>query len=208
MTQYIDLDQLIPGINGEKLLELIVEQHLMTSSEVMERLEISKQRLFSLKKQGLLHEIKKGIFSRKEVETMRTAQLQEERLKKYNKKTAYELTPAYKNIDKQRLIINKLRFFDCLTMVKHEVTNGFYNNHLAGALQAVLNTFEENGFVYLLEHEGFDYVENLSDLQSVVVIKTYTKNDYVQFMESVEAQILGLSKVNGYSDIIAKLKRK
>lgn len=116
--------------------------------------------------------------------------------------------PAYKNIDKHTLIINKLRFFDCLTMVKHEVTNGIYNNHLAGALKAVRNTFEENGFVCLLEHEGFDYVENLTDLQSVDIIKTYTKNEYVKFMESIEAQILGLPKVNGYSDIIASLKTK
>lgn len=206
-NRFIDLEQLDPEINGDRLLELIVEQHLLTSSEVMAEIGISKQRLFSLKKQGYLREIKKGIFARTEVEKMRVKQIEEDRLSKYTGKS-YDLTPAYRIIDAQTLIINSLRFFDCLKMVKYESTNKLYNKHLSGALDIAVKTLNGNGTVYMLKHEGFDYVESLEELDSVGYIRGFSKSEFIQFMESVEAKILGLPKVKGYSDFVTSLKKE
>lgn len=61
MTNFIDLEELalILKINSSEIVERIVKQYTMDSKDIMDRFEISKQRLLALKKQGVLKEIKK-----------------------------------------------------------------------------------------------------------------------------------------------------
>ncbi len=73
MTNFIDLEELalILKINSSEIVERIVKQYTMDSKDIMDRFEISKQRLLALKKQGVLKEIKKGIFIIPDAEEMR-----------------------------------------------------------------------------------------------------------------------------------------
>lgn len=72
MTNFIDLEELalILKINSSEIVERIVKQYTMDSKDIMDRFEISKQRLLALKKQGVLKEIKKGIFIIPDAEEM------------------------------------------------------------------------------------------------------------------------------------------
>lgn len=77
MTNFIDLEELalILKINSSEIVERIVKQYTMDSKDIMDRFEISKQRLLALKKQGVLKEIKKGIFIIPDAEEMRKNKL-------------------------------------------------------------------------------------------------------------------------------------
>lgn len=79
MTNFIDLEELalILKINSSEIVERIVKQYTMDSKDIMDRFEISKQRLLALKKQGVLKEIKKGIFIIPDAEEMRKKQVEE-----------------------------------------------------------------------------------------------------------------------------------
>jgi len=136
MTNFIDLEELalILKINSSEIVERIVKQYTMDSKDIMDRFEISKQRLLALKKQGVLKEIKKGIFIIPDAEEMRKKQVEEKRLQKYSN---YDLTPAYKKIEEDILIVNKLRFFDCLTMVNKSEDSMKYNKHLESTLHSI-----------------------------------------------------------------------
>ncbi|MGR5913086.1 hypothetical protein ACT7DG_29705 [Bacillus cereus] len=52
MTNFIDLEELalILKINSSEIVERIVKQYTMDSKDIMDRFEISKQRLLALKK--------------------------------------------------------------------------------------------------------------------------------------------------------------
>jgi hypothetical protein len=200
---YIDLKKLekLFEMDSTEILNQIINQHTLSSQEVMERFNISKQRLFGLKKQGLLHQLKQGLFIRKEVEQMRMHQI-EDTIKYSN----YDLTPAFNDKIQNILLINKLRFFDCLTMVNHNSTNPLYNNHLEKILEAVYNTFKVGGVVYLTKHENFDYVETKKDLEEAeILIRSFTKDEFVELLTSVESLILGMPKIKGYHSILTSL---
>lgn len=51
MTNFIDLEELalILKINSSEIVEKIVKQYTMDSKDIMDRFEISKQRLLALK---------------------------------------------------------------------------------------------------------------------------------------------------------------
>lgn len=51
MTNFIDLEELalILKINSSEIVERIVKQYTMDSKDIMDRFEISKQRLLALK---------------------------------------------------------------------------------------------------------------------------------------------------------------
>lgn len=66
-----DIRKLIKELSIEELKELIKEE-IMTSKEVQQKLDITQQRLSSMKKKKLTP-IKKGIYLKREVE-MREAQ--------------------------------------------------------------------------------------------------------------------------------------
>ncbi|QWH88396.1 hypothetical protein EXW29_09440 [Bacillus toyonensis] len=206
MKNIIDLHQLEIelGINRAEIVKEIVELYTMDSKEVMDRFEISKQRLLALKKQGVLKEIKKGIFLKPDAEEMRKKQIEENRLKKYSK---YDLTPAYKKIEKDILIVNELRFFDCLTMVNKSENAKKYNEHLESTLHSIYKVFRDGGILYFTLHKGFDDVENLQELKELGTIKVkFNKNKFIDFLESVQMRILGLYKVNGFDSILKSLK--
>ncbi|RJE85194.1 hypothetical protein D3P07_21750 [Paenibacillus sp. 1011MAR3C5] len=205
---YIDLDQLTSqsgyNLTSDIMLRLIIEQHTMSTNEVIDRLGISKQRLVGLKNQRLLHEIKKGIYSRKEVEMMRMTQEKQNRFK--HQKNAYELTPAYRILDPLHVIINKSRFFDCLTMVKHKDSDAVYDLEVSGALKAADDTYKVGGKVYMLQHEEFDHIKHAADLNMSNILKMYTEADFLTFLESTEAQILGLPQTTNYAKVLTSMK--
>ncbi|BCC09242.1 MULTISPECIES: hypothetical protein [Bacillus] len=206
MTNFIDLEELalILKINSSEIVERIVKQYTMDSKDIMDRFEISKQRLLALKKQGVLKEIKKGIFIIPDAEEMRKKQVEEKRLQKYSN---YDLTPAYKKIEEDILIVNKLRFFDCLTMVNKSEDSMKYNKHLESTLHSIYEIFKDGGVLYFTLHKGFDEVENLQELKELEIIqRKFTKNEFIKFLESVEMRILGIQKVLGFVSILNNLK--
>lgn len=206
MTNFIDLEELalILKINSSEIVEKIVKQYTMDSKDIMDRFEISKQRLLALKKQGVLKEIKKGIFIIPDAEEMRKKQVEEKRLQKYSN---YDLTPAYKEIEEDILLVNKLRFFDCLTMVNKSENAMKYNKHLESTLHSIYEIFKDGGVLYFTLHKGFDEVENLQELKELEIIqRKFTKNEFIEFLESVEMRILGIQKVLGFVSILNNLK--
>lgn len=224
---YLSLDELQGIANKNNLSQddyfvELIRQHTMTSQEVLKRLEISKQRLFSLKKEGRLVEIKKGLFFRKSVERMRYEQFENNQMKHRNKENSYELTPAYKVIQHKNnypiLLINELRFGDCLAMVRHKSTNPLYAQHLSGLLKTVTDVYKKAGRVYMLKHEGFDYVENTEELfEAEIVIqpndileiypeyKGLTVKRFYEYITST-ARILGIDMVPNYNDTLVELR--
>lgn len=206
---YLDLKILEKTFNksSREILALLIEQQTLTSHEVMDRLNITKQRLFALKKQNLLREVKKGVFLREEVELMRVEQLKENRLNKFNQSSSYELTPAFKVIEHNNLVINKLRFFDCLAMVRANITNPTYNNHLKILLNASYESFKNDGVVYLTNHEGFDYVETINELKEAeITIRTFTLDEFITFLTSDEAKILRMEKIKEFYSVLKSLQ--
>ncbi|MEB9685148.1 hypothetical protein BK742_03765 [Bacillus thuringiensis serovar pingluonsis] len=206
MTNFIDLEELslILKINSSEIVERIVKQYTMDSKDIMDRFEISKQRLLALKKQGVLKEIKKGVFLIPDAEEMRKKQVEEKRLQKYSN---YVLTPAYKKIEEDILIVNKLRFFDCLTMVNKSEDATEYNKHLKSTLHSIYEIFRDGGVLYFTLHKGFDEVENLQELKELEIVqRKFTKNEFIEFLESVEMRILGIQKVFGFASILNNLK--
>lgn len=207
MTNFIDLEELalILKINSSEIVEGIVKQYTMDSKDIMDRFEISKQRLLALKKQGVLKEIKKGVFLIPDAEEMRKKQVEEKRLQKYSN---YDLTPAYKKIEEDILIVNKLRFFDCLTMVNKSEDATEYNKHLESTLHLIYEIFRDGGVLYFTLHKGFDEVENLQELKELQIVqRKFTKNEFIEFIESVEMRILGIQKVFGFASILNKLQK-
>ncbi|ALC52362.1 hypothetical protein CN899_21975 [Bacillus thuringiensis] len=207
MTNFIDLEKLasILDINSSEVVERIVKQYTMDSKDIMDRFEISKQRLLALKKQGVLKEIKKGVFLIPDAEEMRKKQVEEDRLKKYSN---YDLMPAYKKIEEDILIVNKLRFFDCLTMVNKSEDARKYNEHLESALHSIYKVFRDGGFLYFTLHKGFDDVENLQELKELEIVqRKFTKNEFIDFLESVEMKILGIHKVYRFASTLQNFKK-
>lgn len=93
------------------------------------------------------------------------------------------------------MIVNKLRFFDCLTMVNKSEDSMKYNKHLESTLHSIYEIFKDGGVLYFTLHKGFDEVENLQELKELEIIqRKFTKNEFIKFLESVEMRILGIQK--------------
>ncbi|MCK9857600.1 hypothetical protein [Paenibacillus sp. ATY16] len=211
LVEYIskDPDSEIDVQDAEELLRLIVEQHTMTTGEVMYWFEVSRQRLLGLKNQKYLNELKGGLYSRANVETMRWQQIKEERLR-------YELYPVFRIID-SCLIIDKRRFFDCQTMVKTESKETHYNpaNHpykkaLEEMLSAAVETYKKNQKVVYLMQKGFDEVHDLDDLQRVEkegvwFAGEHTRDEFLKMLMRTRETETGLEKAGNFQATINEL---
>lgn len=185
-----------------ELIKMIKEK-TMDTHEVIDYLGISKQRLSDMKTSGKVYEVKKGLFLREDIEVIKINQkgLRE----KFNKDTAYELFPVYKLID-EIMIIDKLRFFDCVTMVKHRNTNNVYNDQLEQSFKLILERVKIGNKVFMLDHKGFDYIETVDDIkQNGVILKEFTENNFREFLEYDGASIIGLNMIGNYNEILKQL---
>lgn len=192
-------------MNKEELID-IIEKYTMDSSQVLEYLDISKQRLSDMKRTGKVNEVKKGIFLREEVEVIKMNQ--QDLRKKYNEKSAYNMFPVYKDIG-DALIIDKLRFFDCVNMVKHKSTNKVYNSALEATLTSILSKLNKGAKVYLLDHKGFDYIETNEEIKlEGTIIKEFSKESFLAFLEFDGANIIGLDMIGNYYQILGELKEE
>ncbi|HFF3190411.1 TPA: hypothetical protein ACGCJB_003636 [Bacillus cereus] len=190
------------GVTEKEFIKEVINHYLINSIDTIEYLNISKQRLSNMKKQGRLLEVEKGLYFREDVEEFKLTQ--NEVREKYNPKKAYDLFPAYKEIG-DTLIINYLRFFDCVTMVKHNCTNPIYNNHLENALTAILKYVTSNQDVFMLEHKGFDYIEDELDINKNRIKRKFDKEFFKEFLQSKNAYILGINKIGNFNDILNTL---
>ncbi|HDX9494323.1 hypothetical protein [Bacillus thuringiensis] len=191
-------------LTEKEFINEIINYYLINSKDTIEYLDISKQRLSNMKKQGKLLEVEKGLYFRSEVEEFKL--IQNEVREKYHHQKVYDLFPAYKEIG-DTLIINFLRFFDCVTMVKHNCTNSMYNNHLENALTAILKYVTSNQDVFMLEHEGFDYVEDKLDIQESQIKKKFDTEFFKEYLESKTAYILGINKIGNFNEILSALNK-
>ncbi|OQR54630.1 hypothetical protein [Bacillus sp. CDB3] len=191
-------------LTEKEFINEIINYYLINSKNTIEYLDISKQRLSNMKKQGKLLEVEKGLYFRSEVEEFKL--IQNEVREKYHHQKVYDLFPAYKEIG-DTLIINFLRFFDCVTMVKHNCTNSMYNNHLENALTAILKYVTSNQDVFMLEHEGFDYVEDKLDIQESQIKKKFDTEFFKEYLESKTAYILGVNKIGNFNEILSALNK-
>ncbi|AET66373.1 hypothetical protein Desor_0683 [Desulfosporosinus orientis DSM 765] len=182
----------------------MIKERIMDTCEVIDYLGVSKQRLSDMKTRGKVHEIKKGLFLREDIEIIKINQ--KDLREKFNKDTAYELFPVYKLID-DIVIIDKLRFFDCVTMVKHSCTNDIYNDQLEQTLKLILERLKAGSRVFMLDHKSFDYIENEEDMkQNGVILKEFTERTFREFLEYDGASIIGLNKIGNYNEILKQLE--
>ncbi|PFI26956.1 hypothetical protein COI53_25830 [Bacillus thuringiensis] len=189
-------------VTEKEFIKEVINHYLINSKDTIEYLNISKQRLSNMKKQGRLLEVEKGLYFRRDVEEFKLTQ--NEAREKYHQQKAYDLFPAYKEIG-DTLIINYLRFFDCVTMVKHNCTNSIYNNHLENALTAILKYVTSNQNVFMLEHKGFDYIEDALDINKSRIKREFDEEFFKEFLQSKKAYILGINKIGNFNDILNKL---
>jgi len=217
----IDLQKLVEasGLNvtSEELVELIVKQYTMSQPEIVDRFHFSNQRISNMREQKLLREIKKGLYLREEVENMRAEQISGKRLEKYGD---YRLTPAYEDYQGS-LIIDKLRFFDCLTCVRVKFKNqqgnydpqkDEYNLHLTEVLNTVLKAFNVYKHVYLFEHRAFQYVRKEEDIQEVIEsnkywYKVYSASEFLDLIQNHLAEYLGWTRIKNYASTIESLAK-
>ncbi|EEM98331.1 MULTISPECIES: type IV toxin-antitoxin system AbiEi family antitoxin domain-containing protein [Bacillus cereus group] len=186
-------------VTEKEFIKEVINHYLINSKDTIEYLNISKQRLSNMKKQGKLLEVEKGLYFRSEVEEFKLTQNKVR--EKYHQQKAYDLFPAYKEIG-DTLIINSLRFFDCVTMVKHNCTNSIYNNHLENALTTILKYVTSNQDVFMLTHEGFDYVEDKLDIQENHMKQKFDKKYFKEYLESKTAYILGVNKIGNFNEVL------
>lgn len=189
-------------VTEKEFIKEVINHYLINSKDTIEYLNISKQRLSNMKKQGRLLEVEKGLYFRRDVEEFKLTQ--NEAREKYHQQKAYDLFPAYKEIG-DTLIINYLRFFDCVTMVKHNCTNSIYNNHLENALTAILKYVTSNQNVFMLEHKGFDYIEDALDINKSRIKRKFDEEFFKEFLQSKKAYILGINKIGNFNDILNTL---
>jgi hypothetical protein len=220
ISKTVDLQKLVEasGLNvtPEQLVELIVEQYTMSQAEIIDRFHFSNQRISNMREQKLLREIKKGLYLREEVENMREQQISGKRLEKYGD---YRLTPAYENYVGS-LIIDKLRFFDCLTCVRvdsknqenYVPSNDEYNIHLSEVLNAMLTALTDGKYVYFFEHRAFQFVRKEDDINDVLnsnkfVFKEILAKDFLDFLLQPTAEYLGWTSVMSYASVVESLKK-
>lgn len=189
-------------VTENEFIKEVINHYLINSKDTIEYLNISKQRLSNMKKQGRLLEVEKGLYFRRDVEEFKLTQ--NEAREKYHQQKAYDLFPAYKEIG-DTLIINYLRFFDCVTMVKHNCTNSIYNNHLENALTTILKYVTSNQNVFMLEHKGFDYIEDALDINKSRIKRKFDEEFFKEFLQSKKAYILGINKIGNFNDILNTL---
>ncbi|MDN8593347.1 hypothetical protein Q0V21_31940 [Paenibacillus sp. 11B] len=214
-SKSIDLQKLVKAsglnITAEQLVELIVEQYTMSQSEIIDRFHFSNQRFSNMREHKLLREIKKGLYLREEVENMREKQISGKRLEKYGD---YRLTPAYENYE-GNLIIDKLRFYDCLTCVRVESKdnnsyvpqNDEYNVHLTEVLEVVRKAFDIGKYVYFFEHRAFQHVRKEEDIQGVIDsnkywYKEFSVSEFLDLLQQPVSEYLGWRKIMNYDNIV------
>ncbi|WP_063568439.1 hypothetical protein [Paenibacillus sp. O199] len=219
VSNTINLQELIKAsglkITSEQLVESIVEQYTMSQEELVDRFHFSNQRIKTLREKKLIREIKKGLYLREQVENMREKQIREKRLEKFGD---YRLTPAYEEYE-DSLIIDKLRFYDCLTCVRAESKsqrynpqNDEYNIHLTEVLKTVLEAFNAGKDVYFFEHRAFQYVRYEEDIQKVIDSNNYwfKKHSVSQFLDLLQmpvSEYLGFQEIMNYSSIVKSLTK-
>jgi len=216
----IDLQKLVEasGINvtQQELVELIVEQYTMSQPELVDRFHFSNQRISNMREQNLLREIKKGLYLREEVENMREQQISGKRLEKFGD---YKLMPAYDDYESS-LIIDKLRFFDCLTCVRsdskcqdhYDPQKDEYNIHLTEVLDSVHKAFEVGKHVYMFEHRAFQRVRKEDDILEVLNsykywFKEYSVSDFLDFLQLPISDYLGFTRIINYDLIVKALEK-
>jgi hypothetical protein len=223
MKNKINLAELIKnsnlGMEPQELVEAIVNQYTMSQAEIVDRFHFSNQRLSTMREQNLLKEIKKGLYLREQVEEMRKAQISGKRLEKFGD---YKLMPAYDDYVGS-LLIDKLRFFDCLTCVNVDSTNAQreketyipdsdeYNIHLQEVLSKVIKAFSEGKYVYLFEHRAFQQVRREEDIKEIIDsnkywVKQYSVKDFLEMLENPLAEAIGFTKVGRHETIVESLK--
>lgn len=191
-------------MNREELIK-IIQENTMDTAGVLDYLNISKQRLSDMKRKNKIIEVKKGIFLRMDIELIKINQ--QDLREKYNKKSSYELFPIYKKIG-NNLLINKLRFFDCVTMVKYKITNEIYNRNLEDTLNVILSSLEKDHHVYFMDHKYFDNIEQEKNIKENMIIKKFSLESYKEFLQHNGAHIIGLDKIGNYNNILDKLNKK
>ncbi|ALP38005.1 hypothetical protein ASL14_19235 [Paenibacillus sp. IHB B 3084] len=220
ISKTVDLQKLVEAsgldVSSEQLVELIVEQYTMSQQEIVDRFHFSNQRISNMREQKLLREIKKGLYLREEVENMREQQISRKRLEKYSD---YRLTPAYEDY-LGSLIIDKLRFFDCLTCVRvnskeqdnYDPQEDGYNKHLTEVLNTVYTAFDVSKHVYLFEHRAFEYVRKEEDIQDVIQsnkywFKEYSASEFLNFLQNPTAEFLGWTRIMSYASTVKLLAK-
>ena len=132
--------------------------------------------------------------------------MQRDLREKFNKETAYEFFPVYKLIN-DIMIIDKLRFFDCITMVMHNDTNDVYNDELEQSLKLILERVKIGTKVFMLDHKGFDDIENEEDIkENGVILKEFTEKTFREFLKYDGASIIGLNKIGNYYEMLNQLE--
>lgn len=191
------------NMERNELIKMITEE-TMDTSEVIDYLGVSKQRFSDMKRKGKLKEVKTGLFLRKDIEVIKINQMNLRA--KFNKKAVYELFPVYKLIG-DIMIIDKLRFFDCLTMVKHKITNEIYNKHLEQSLKLILERVKIGTKVFMIDHKYFDCIENEEEVkENGVIIKEFTDKSFNEFLRFDGANIMGLTMIGNYHKILEQLE--
>jgi len=180
----------------------MINDETMDTSEVIDYLGISKQRLSDMKRSGKANEVKTGLFLREDIEIIKINQMNLR--EKFNKNTVYELFPVYKLIN-DIMLIDKLRFFDCVTMTKHRITNDIYNDQLEQGLELILERLKVGTKVLMLDHKGFDDIENEEDIENNIILKEFTKKTFKEFLEFDGASIIGLTMIGNYYKILKQL---
>lgn len=218
-SNMLDMQKLVEAsgleLTENELVELIVQQYTMSQPELAERFRFSNQRISIMREQGLLREIKKGLYLREEVELMRTQQIKGKRLEKYGD---YKLIPAYDDY-LGTLIIDQLRMFDCLSCVSadskkenYDPQLDEYNIHLTEVFNTVVSAYEEGKDLYLFEHRAFQHVRKEEDIQEVLEsgkywFYLYSVDEFLGLIQGPTAGYLGWNQIMNYDSTVEALKK-
>ncbi|PFN60553.1 DNA-binding protein [Bacillus thuringiensis] len=179
MTETTNIFRYISDEERQNLINFL-NKEFYTTAEVLEKLELSKQRLQDYKRTGKLEEIKKGIFLKKDVLKLRIEILKGAGTIKYNT-IPYDLTPVFKDIN-GILIINTLRLFDCCAMISHATSSDDteeYSTELSHMLDEINKRIINNTPIYFLYNKDtldknvrFDTIETTRELYESRLIKS------------------------------------
>lgn len=117
-----------------------------------------------------------------------------------------EFFPVYKLIH-DIMIIDKLRFFDYMTMVMHNDPYDVYNDELEQSLKLILERVKIRTEVFMLDHKGFDDIKNEEVIkENGVILKEFTEKTFKEFIRFDGASIIGLTKIGNYYEILKQLE--
>lgn len=179
MTETTKRFQYISDEERQNLINFL-NKEFYTTAEVLEVLELSKQRLQDYKRTGKLEEIKKGIFLKKDVLKLRIEIIKDKGTNKYNT-IPYSLTPVFKDIN-GILIINTLRLFDCCAIISHSTSlddTDEYSTELSNMLNEINIRLMNKTPIYFLYNKDtldknirFDTIETTRGLYESRLIKS------------------------------------